>query len=64
MTVKPKKASSAAPILLDRIAAAAALSVSPGTIDRLGKTGALRQRRIGRRVLYAAADLARYAAAL
>jgi excisionase family DNA binding protein len=49
-------------ILLSRYAAADALGVSFMTVDRLVKDGKLRCTKIGRRVLFAQADLEKFAA--
>jgi excisionase family DNA binding protein len=50
-----------APILVGRVEAARLLSISVPEIDRLRRNGELVARRRGRRVLFAVAELQRYA---
>ena len=48
------------PLLVDRLTAARALGVSPGTIDNLRRDGELPSVKIGTRRLFDVADLRRF----
>lgn len=50
-----------APLLLDAIEAARLLNISPRTLWQFTKDGAIRAKRIGRRILYSRAALEEFA---